>query len=227
MGKRFVERVEYIKRCILNTIYDEEEGLCLNCKRPVSYDFLCSSCKKEILIPKEPYILEKDYYKFSIYSAAYYSSVIKNMILEFKYKDDFQCGEYLGQLMIECTRNFNIKDIDIITYVPMTKENKKKRGFNQSEFLSMIIGKKFGLEAEETLDKKKGHRRQKTLSVEERWENAKDGYSFINGKNVKDKNIILIDDVLTTGATAFYCSRELMKNGAKEVWVLTVAKSRI
>lgn len=227
MGKWFVERVEYIKRCILNTIYDEEEGLCLNCRRPVLYDFLCSSCKKKILIPKDPYILEKDYNKLSIYSAAYYSSVVKNMILAFKYKDDFQCGEYLSQLMIECMKNLNINDIDMITYVPMTKENKKKRGFNQSEFLSMIIGRKFNLEVEETLEKKNGHRKQKTLSVEERWGNAKDGYKFIDGKNVKDKNIMLIDDVLTTGATVFYCSRELMKNGARKVWVLTVAKSRI
>ncbi|MCI6278098.1 MAG: ComF family protein [Clostridium sp.] len=227
MGKRFVKGIEYIKRCILNTIYDEEEGLCLNCGRPISYDFLCESCKKEILIPKEPYILEKDYYELYIYSGAYYSAAIKNMILAFKYKDNFQCGEFLGQLMIKCMERFNLDEVDMITYVPMTKENKKKRGFNQSEFLSSILGEKFDLEIDELLEKKKGHQKQKTLSVDERWENAKNGYNFIEGKDVKDKNIILVDDVLTTGATVFYCSRELMKNGARKVWVLTAAKSRI
>lgn len=228
MGKRFIKGVEYIKRCILNTIYDEEDGLCINCgETVVSHDFLCSSCKKEILIPKEPYVLEKDYFQLNIYNAAYYSSAIKNIILDFKYKDNFQCGEFLGQIMIECMEKFCINDIDMITYVPMTKESKKIRGFNQSEFLSIIIGRKFDLDIDEVLEKKKGHRNQKTLSAEERWENAKSGYSFINGKNVKNKSIILIDDVLTTGATVFYCSRELMKNGAKKVLVLTAAKSRI
>ena len=199
----------------------------MNCGRPISYDFLCKSCEKEILIPKEPYILEKEDFELYIYSAAYYSSAIKNMILSFKYKDNFQCGEFLGKLMIKCMENFNLKEVDMITYVPMTKENKKKRGFNQSEFLSSILGERFDLEIDEVLEKKNGHQKQKTLSVDERWENAKDGYKFIEGKNVKGKSIILVDDVLTTGATVFYCSRELMKNGARKVWVLTAAKSRI
>lgn len=227
MGKWIIENIKYIKKSIVDIIYDEDEDVCLNCGKLISSTFLCMQCRNLIIIPKEKYNITRDNITIEIYSSAYYSSVIKNLIISLKYKNNFLCGEFLNILMTECIDNWSIKNIDIITYVPMSIKDINKRGFNQSKYLAILLGNSLNIKVKDLLNKTVQGTKQKTLNEEERWENAKNSYEFSKKFNIKDKNILLVDDVMTTGATVFYCSLKLINEGAKRVTVLTVAKSRI
>lgn len=230
MGKWIFRALGYIKNCILDTVYDEEDGVCLNCGMDTSSDFLCTRCMDAVEIPNEGYDICRDGMSFDAYSGAYYCEVIKNMVIGLKYKDRFRCGEFLAYTMIQCCKRFNISEgIDYITYVPMTERSYDKRGFNQSLYLANLIGNSLNIKVVDLLKKDEGNTStQKRLDMEERWENAKNIYKLkVKAEVIVDKNIILIDDVLTTGATAFSCCLSLKKSGAGKVKVLTSAKSRI
>lgn len=220
MGKRIFKNISYLWDIFLNTIYPKEY-ICLSCGE-YSEEGLCRKCKREIKLVKDSYI--EDYLRIN--SLCYYKGTIKSLILEFKYHNDYNCGDYMANLLID---NFEsiIKQSDIITYVPLTKKKKRQRGFNQCEFIAQCIGKSFDMEVEKLLLKKINNKEQKTLDSKSRIENVRNVYEYNNRINLKDKNILLIDDVITTGATVRECSKILLNNGAKFIQVITIAKSNI
>ncbi len=114
---------------------------------------------------------------------------------------------------------------DIIIAIPISKNRLKTRGYNQSELLAREIAKNFGLKLEQNIIKKvKNNIAQSTLSKEEREKNVKNVYKIINKETMQNKNILLIDDIFTTGATVNECSKMLKQNGVKKIDVFTIAK---
>ena len=107
--------------------------------------------------------------------------------------------------------------------MPLHKKRQRLRGFNQSEQLARAISKNFNLEINHNLIRIKHKKAQAKLHEKNRWENIKNCFSY-QGKNLNNKNILLIDDVATTGATLNECAKVLKENNAKEVWGLVVAK---
>jgi competence protein ComFC len=117
-----------------------------------------------------------------------------------------------------------ISGIDVITFVPLDKRSLHQRGFNQSKVLASTISKEFGLMLTDTLDKIRLTKHQNTLTRSQRLVNLKDAFRVRDKIAVKGLNILLIDDVLTTGSTLKECSRALLGGGAKSVRCLTLAK---
>jgi len=191
-----------------------------------SDEFICEHCNCKIKLCSESFYVSRDDIRFKCFSISYYSSVMLELILRLKYKSDFKCGEVIANLMLEFIQNNKI-EFDIITFVPASKITYKKRGYNQTQYLATYLGKKLNKPIISTLLKVKITRDQIGLYGNERWNNIKD--SFIMNRKVKIKNkiILLIDDVITTGATVFYCAKILRNNGAKEVFILTAAKSKV
>ena len=103
----------------------------------------------------------------------------------------------------------------------------RKRGFNQCEYIAKELSKVHGLKCINTLKKTKETKPQKQLTKKERLENIKNSFEVIDKEIIKNKRFILIDDVLTTGATIEEGIRVLKENGAKEIKLLTIAKSRL
>ena len=118
-------------------------------------------------------------------------------------------------------------DFDIITFIPATKDSMKKRGYNQSELLAKHIGKNMNIDVKGYLSKIKETKDQIGLTEEMRWLNSMNSFSLKNQYPLKGKNVLLVDDVITTGATAFSCAKEIKKGGAKNVIILTAAKSKL
>ena len=117
-----------------------------------------------------------------------------------------------------------LQEYDIITEVPIHKKRKSKRGYDQSELISKEIAKNLKkLKYIKTLKKIKNNPRQSLLNKKDRINNVKNVYETINKEIIKDKKIILFDDIYTTGSTANECSRILKENGAKEILVLSLA----
>jgi competence protein ComFC len=225
MGKRIFQFIRYLFDSIISIIYTYEYK-CELCGEYLEEGDICEKCKNKIKLCKFPVVLNKNNYNVKCYNVSYYSGDITKLILNFKYKSNFRCGDILADFMIELIERENIR-FDVVTFVPMTKSALSKRGYNQSKILAKIIGKKFGLPVIDCIEKVKETKDQIGLGSEERWMNVSKSFKLKSNKDIIKKCILLVDDVFTTGATTFFCSGEMLEKGAKKVIVLTVAKSRI
>jgi ComF family protein len=109
---------------------------------------------------------------------------------------------------------------EVLIPVPVSRSKLRKRGFNQSEYLAERIAEALELPVDPGILRRKGNTEQKELSKEQRAENAL--HSFECVRKPEYKRVCLVDDVYTTGSTLEGCSRELAKNGVKEIGFLTV-----
>lgn len=214
MGKRIVELLISLKDEALDIIYPPKVS-CIICES--EFIGLCPLCKSKIQKVKE---------NEDILSYGYYNGVLKKLILEFKYNKNFVAGSILSEFLYEIIKNNNI-DIDCIVFIPSSKKALKDRGFNQCEYLAKELKKSLNINICKDIIKNKNTREQKLLSKEERLKNIKGAFSLKTDKNIKNKKLLLIDDVMTTGATLYECKKLLMENGATSIKMLTVAKSYI
>jgi len=203
------------------------DGSCIACGGECSREeALCDSCRAGIMGCGPPLRLSHAGLGFDCYSAAYYSKAVRELVLRLKYKGDFRSAEVLAGLMADVMAGNSLK-ADFLTFVPASRSAKKKRGYNQSEVLAKLISKKTGIRVKGTLVKETMTKDQIGLGKVERWENIEGSFRLMNGEGAEGKAFILIDDVVTTGATAFWCAETLTKNGAVSVVVLTAAKSGV
>ncbi|MCL2155065.1 MAG: ComF family protein [Leptospirales bacterium] len=115
--------------------------------------------------------------------------------------------------------------IDIITSVPMSRKKMIKRGYNQSKLIAKELCKETGIEFCEILKENSGAKQQRSLNYDERFINVIDRYKTINNNKFKDKVVLIIDDVFTTGATINECSRKLISSGAAKIFSITLVRS--
>lgn len=221
MGTKIKNFIGYIKSCLLAIIYPSLMR-CLCCGKDIDSMSLCCKCKKGI---KRNSVIDK-IEDVDIYSCAYYSYTIKDLIFNLKYNNDFNSGEYLVELLYNKIKESSIK-VEYITYVPSSKRKLKNKGFNQCEFLAEELAKKLELPCLKTLKKRNNIKEQKKLGFEERKENVKDAFSLENNLKLNDSRILLIDDVITTGATLTSCVKELKKIENIKIIILTIGKSYI
>lgn len=226
MARRIVFYIRYLLDCFFSVLYSRDYKCAVCGEEVFDENFLCSTCSKNISLCKGEFYVKKENLRIKFYSVAYYSKIMKKMIIKLKYRRNFLCGEVLGKLMYDFIVENNI-EFDEITFVPMEKHDLKVRGYNQSKLLAKEISKRINLPVKKYLKKNKKTNDQIGLNGKMRWKNLSQAFTICNEKNIKNKKIILIDDVFTTGATGFYCASNLIFSGAKSVIVLTAAKSSI
>lgn len=156
-------------------------------------------------------------------SPYHYESSVRVGIHRFKYRGYVELAPTFADEMCKSI-DMHLFDIpfDFITFVPLTKKKKRKRGYNQAELLAKEIAKKYDLQCVNTLIKTKETKNQQGSSEAERKKNLKNAFNIAD-VDVKGKNILLVDDVKTTGATLNECSKVLKKNGAERVYAVTIA----
>lgn len=154
-----------------------------------------------------------------------YEGNIRNRILSYKFKNKSYLYNTFTKIILNNKKICNIlKTYDIIMPVPIHKKRKNERGYNQSELIAKGLAKNLiNVEFKKGLKKIKNNLKQSSLDREKRKLNVKNAYEIINKEIIKDKRIILFDDVYTTGSTADECCRMLKQSGAKEILVLTIA----
>lgn len=227
MENGFIKIVKVIWESLKEALFPTK-GICFGCKEESNNSIsLCNECIDKLnYATTEREFQVEDNEVLKCYSVTFYSGIIKEMILNLKYRSDFEAGEVLAFLMYKKIRDLDI-NIDFVTFIPMYKKDENKRGFNQSRFLAKELCKLSDLKLKETLLKTRSTKDQIGLSKEERNNNIKDCFKAINEEYIKDKRILLIDDVLTTGSTVIEAVKILKKSGCIEIIVLTVAKSTI
>lgn len=226
MGKRIIKFIKRILYCLVSLIYSGDE-YCVICKEYTEEsEPLCENCRKKLRYPKQSFYIGNKEEEYLVWSVFYYSNIVKELIIRLKYKGDFVCGEILAKYMLELVLK-NELQFDLISYVPMTKKALRIRGYNQSEFLANYLSKFLNTPVVCNLIKTIDTKDQIGLNGEERWDNMKQCFEGQENKSVKNKSILLIDDVITTGATAFHCASCLKKRGNNNVCILTIAKSNV
>lgn len=161
------------------------------------------------------------------FSPCVYEGVIKELIHGFKYKKHDYLGFLLAKLMIEFIKDYNLPPMqltDLIIPVPLHKAKLREREFNHAFVLSKYLGLEFNKEVlNGKLLRRANTRTQTELSDNERFLNVKGCFKTMQGNQLLGRNVLLIDDVLTTGATASEAACELKNAGAEKVYVFTLA----
>lgn len=155
-----------------------------------------------------------------------YDENMRRAIHSFKYGKKLSQGRALGKLMADAfkKRNIDVQDYDYIVPVPIHKERLRERGFNQSEILAMKISEITKIPLSTKIVKRiKDTIPQSTLSYEGRLKNVKNSFKVSKASNIYRKNIILIDDIFTSGSTADAVSKVLKENGAAKVLSVTLS----
>ena len=218
MGKKIKRIIRKLWEGLLEVLYPRE-NYCIICKEDDCFG-ICDTCIKTIKTID-------DLYQGEIISYGYYGGVLKELILKFKYKSNFTAGDILTEFLEEyIVKNFKYQEY-IITYIPLSKKSKKFRGFNQCEYIARKIARDLSIEVLEVLIKPKETKEQKKLKRDERYENIKNAFKIKKGIEIKNCNIILVDDVTTTGATLQEAYKLLKKFEIKDIKLLTLAKSHI
>ncbi|MBR4800274.1 MAG: ComF family protein [Clostridia bacterium] len=150
-----------------------------------------------------------------------YDGVAKHLIYEMKFLGKKYIAKTLGAMMADCFLE-NSMQADVITFVPMTREEKKKRGFNQAELLAREVGERLNIPVLPALVKTRETSAQKELTRAEREKNLEGAFKCVFDE-VRRLNVLLVDDIFTTGATSNECAKALLKGKVKSVNVLTAA----
>ena len=153
-----------------------------------------------------------------------YQGNVRKAICDFKFYGKKNYSEFFADMIYgELLTSGLDLNFDIITAVPLSKKRLKNRGYNQSEYLARMLAKKFSVPYQETLAKIKENFTQHNLPRDERIVNVKGVYAVQSSKLVRDKNILLCDDIITTGNTLKECIKILKLNGAANIVCCTIA----
>lgn len=150
---------------------------------------------------------------------------LQKIIHDFKYNGNFKTAFFLGELVGSNFKNEILKwKADLIIPVPLHHLKKADRGYNQSYYISKGISKITGITvSSKVLKRIRNTPSQTELNLEERQENVRNAFKVKKLSSIRSKKLIIVDDVITTGATVTECGKELLRNGASKVYALSVA----
>lgn len=212
---------------MFNLLFDSEK-ICLFCldNKEDLDRFICPECRSNV---EDDYnrINERLLYLDECYYAAYYNRFIKRILHDFKFNDKGYLYKPLGEFVIEAIkRNAIGEKVDVISYIPLHRRKKAKRGYNQSELIALYISKKLNIQITHNLKKVKFTKEQHRLNRSERQTNLINSFKLKKGVEIMEKNILLIDDLITTGATLDECGRTLKEGGAKKVIAVCLSSAK-
>lgn len=218
-----MQTVRSIVKSFVNLIYPLH---CIGCAKaldPENEYHLCGACIASIKHNAMP-PFELDTVPVRAYSACLYEGTLKELIHKFKYNSKTVLARKFSGIMTDYIKeNPEIADVDLVTAVPLHRSRLREREFNQSLLLAAGIAKQAGVDLVNILEKTRKTKYQNELLKSERHTNLKGAFS-LSGKDIKDKDVLLIDDVMTTGATLSECSKVLLDGGAKTVKCFTLAR---
>jgi competence protein ComFC len=198
---------------------------CIRCGRPVQQDmeYHTAAVPPSSQPNTNCECSEETLYFDRAMSVFEFSGIIQAALYKLKYDGERETASSLGILM---ARKLSLTkwNIDIIVPVPLHNDRHSERGFNQSYLLAEIIGRERSIDvSDKILLRGKYTKSQTTLSKFERIHNVRGAFEINDNIVVNGRSILLIDDIMTTGATLNECSRILKENGAKQVYCLTAA----
>ena len=203
-----------------------EPPYCSRCSKPFSPSetspinsfSICAECKKNSL-----------YFK-KVFVPTLYVGVMKKIIHIFKYERKRGVIRGIKKIMeIYFSQNhFPFSRLHLVVPIPLYRKKLKERGFNQAELLARIIAEYFNIKlSKNNLKKIKPTKSQTKLSASERIKNMKGAFIVKSKEEFCGKNILLVDDIYTTGATVKEAAKILKRVNTKEIYAFTLARAKL
>jgi len=201
---------------ILDFIFPHVCGIC----NKLGEGYICKKCESEI--KKYLYLNVNT----NLFSLLQYKGIIREKIIQYKFNDKSYLYHMLCELILKDKNACDfLSNYDIIIPVPIHNKRKRQRGYNQSSLIAKELAKKLCLQTyTDVLIKLEDSKPQSLLKKTERIKNVKGVYIVKNSLKIQNKNVVILDDIYTTGATTEECKRVLMLEGAKKVGIITIAK---
>ena len=190
-------------------------------------DGLCARCQREL-----PWLTDGEAELagefFSLCAAPLrYQNKVRDSVRRYKFKGRRGYYKLYGRLVAQCIHDHLAGRYDLITWVPLSPQRKKERGYDQAFLLASAAALELGEVAVETLRKGRDNAAQSGLEGEaERRANVLGAYSPVDPSLVEGKRVLIIDDVVTTGSTLSECARVLRTMGAEDVVCAALARAR-
>lgn len=187
---------------------------------------ICATCQKELPYTTPETAMQTGEQFSKCVSPLYYQDEVKDSFHRFKFSGRANYATPYGKLMAECVQRHLPHTYDLITWVPLSSKRKRQRGYDQAMLLAMAVALELSDVAVETLQKVEDRPAQSSLEGSAaRLDNVKDAYIITAPELIIDKRILLIDDIITTGATLSECAKQLRFAGALDVVCVTLARA--
>ena len=212
---------------ILNLVYPPVCGFCGNiCK-----DYICKKCsikieKHEIKNKNILKVKNKQKYFDEICSIFKYEEIIRDILIKYKFQNKAYLYKTFSKIILNNKKICGfLKKYDIIIPVPVHKKRKHQRGYNQTQLIAKNVAKILNIKFRNNiLVKNVNTKPQSELTKKDRETNIKNVFGIKDIRKIKNMNILIFDDIYTTGSTVNECSKILKEAGAKKVAILTIAK---
>ena len=225
----------YPPHCLVCSTHDTAHppgsGVCPPCRAAIVFNRppFCRKCSRYLGISATNICKEcrnaKPSFDFA-WSACLYEDPLKDLIHRFKYGQKTQLRRLFAEMTISFIKEYGLdtQQFDAIVPIPLSATRSRERGYNQAQLLAQELAREFSIPlAQNQLRRIRHTHPQSFLDEKQRWTNIKGAFTIRKLKNFERKNILLIDDLLTTGATASEAARVLKNAGAGTVGVLTLA----
>jgi competence protein ComFC len=222
--------------------------ICVICGKAIaSTEYLCPSCedKAQRIAPpfcgkcSEPFAgaMETGFtcancahrkVWFDCAVSAYRSrGIVRHLILQFKYNRQLHLRHPIGRWLMEAMNDPRLqgRKFDLIVPVPLHPARQRERGFNQAHSLARILGEEIGARVCTALERVRYTRTQTAFDRTERMENLRDAFRLRKKMSVRELQVLLVDDILTTGSTLSECARVLREAGTRSVHAVTAARA--
>lgn len=210
--------IKHNKYCLCNECLKDIRFIKNGCdicgkSKPTGYKEICPNC-----------IVTKHFFDKCV-SVFEYRSQVKSAIIRYKFFGKREIAKTFAKMLEDKISRF--EDIDYITSVPLHAAKLRIRGFNQCDLIARILSKDLDLKFDnKILIKTKDTKSQSLLNRGNRLKNLKNAFEILDTSKIANKNILLIDDIYTTGATVSECAKCLKQGGANKVFVLTLASGK-
>ena len=208
---------------------------CLNCHRALisSEKFLCTSCKIDLPLTKDDEIKDNELFrKFAfepkVKSAGAFiyfhqGGITQKLLHHLKYQGKKELGLEIGGWYSKFLKDL---DIDVIVPVPLHSAKKKKRGYNQSEYIAKGMEENLSTEVKDDIVKRLvATKTQTKKSKLQRWTDLENVYSKA-AESISGKNVLVVDDVITTGATVGMLCDRLVEQNVKAIHIAAIARGK-
>ena len=209
---------------VLNLLYPRR---CAFCHKLIEDgDLICRECRRKYTRSDAIDQKMKVTGTAGCYAPLFYEGDVRSSLLRYKFQGQHAYAAVYGEFLSKCIDENKIS-CDIITWVPLSRQRLRSRGYDQAKLLGEEIAQRTGFAIAPLLKKVRNTQAQsRTGDAVSRRANIKDAYTAINADQMIGKSVLLVDDIVTTGATLAECAKTLKAAGAGEILCLAVAKKR-
>lgn len=190
-----------------------EERVCKNCRQTLPYTHGISQTQKLTNIE-------------TCFSPLYYKGQVRESLLRYKFGGVNAYADVYSELITKCLKE-NHESCDCVTWVPLSRQRLRKRGYDQAQLIAEAVAERLGVPCGRALVKIRHTPAQSGLKrPEQRRKNVSGAYRACGTESLQGAHILLIDDIVTTGATLSECASILRHSGIGRVTAATVARGK-